>query len=449
MIKKNLDSIQKNNWIKRDLSTIWHPCSQMSDYKNFSPLIIRKAKKSLLYLNNGQKVIDANSSWWCKSLGHGHPLIKKNIKKQLQSYEHVISANIVQKPLVKLSETLLDLNPNFSKIFYASDGSTAIEIALKMAIHAQQRKGKPEKTHFIALENGYHGETTLTLSISHLELYKKPYLSLMPNSVYFLHDLPYVQNIEDTIEIDIIWKKILPQLEAQKEKTAAIIIEPIVQGTGGMKIYSPKILDLISVWAKKEGVYIILDEIMTGFFRTGNWFAYQYSKIEADFLCLSKGLTGGTLPLSATLISQAVYDLFYGEFGVETSFLHSNTFSGNALGASVANQVIEIYKKENIKETVSINSKYMKMLFEQMANSCQRIENIRHIGMLVAGDLVLTKEQEKKRISLEIFKVATQKGALLRPLGKTIYWLPPLNIERKILTRLAEITSKSIQEVLN
>lgn len=433
------------NLINRDLKHIWHPCSQMKDYLTFPPLVVSKAYGSFIELENGHRVIDAISSWWCKSLGHNHPRLKKALYTQLDRFEHVIFANSTHEIIVQLSEKLALLSPGLDKVFYASEGSSAVEIALKMALHAQQIKGFPERNQFTALQNGYHGETFMALGLSDLGLYRKPYESQLIQP-QFINNIPYVSSREDPLWKDCssYWSAIEQQLEQQASSLAAIIVEPIVQGAGGMLIYSQDFLRRLSKWTQAQGIYLIADEIMTGLGRTGLALACQHAQIQPDFICLSKGLTSGWLPMSAVLTRTEIYDLFYGNYSIEKNFLHSHTFSGNALAAAVALECLTVLDAENIYTKVQVKENILKNLMEEVANTTGKLTNIRVIGAIVAADLILTEAEKNQRMGYQIFQEAVKRGAWLRPLGNTLYWLPPLNIDISTLEKLKKITIQSI-----
>ena len=437
--------MKHDNLIKRDHQHIWHPCSQMKDYEVFKPLHIVSAKGCYLELKDGKRVIDAISSWWCKSLGHQHPRLKQALLKQMEKFEHVILANTTHEGIVELSLKLSRLIPSLNKIFYASDGSSAIEIALKMSLHARQLQGE-KRTLFVALENGYHGETVGALSVSDLGLYRAPYTPLLFES-HFIASLPYVFSTEDPLWKDCSshWMEIEKKLIPLAHQITAIIVEPIVQGAGGMKIYSQDFLRRLWKFTKQNHIHLIADEMMTGLGRTGRILACHYAEIEPDFLGLSKGLTGGFLPFSAILTTQAIYDLFYDDYQTGKSFLHSHTYSGNALAAAVALEVLNVIEEENICKQAEEVGKVMLQGMREIAEKTGRLENIRGIGAMVAADLV-TKEKTK-RIGFEVYQKATELGALLRPLGNTIYWLPPLNISMETLAELKEITKQAIVSV--
>lgn len=430
--------------IQRDLKHIWHPCSQMKDVEHFPPLVVSHAKGSYLYTDKGP-VIDAISSWWCKSLGHGHPAVIKAIQSQLNCFEHVIGAGTTHPTLVALAQKLSEITHK-QHVFFASDGASAIEIAIKLTLHAQQLKGHPDRQHFIALENGYHGETLGALGVSDLGLYKEPYRAFhLPCET--LQNIPYVSGVSDPLwgDASACWPKILKQLEPYKTTAAAIILEPIVQGAGGMRIYSADFLKRLNQFAKDHGIYLIADEIMTGLGRTGKWLACDYAEIEPDIICLSKGLTSGSLPLSCTLIDHSIYSLFYNDYEQGQSFLHSHTYSGNALAASAALATLVTMEAEGINQQACDLGTFMHRNFIEIARETGRLRNVRTIGAMVAAEL--NPHPTKSRVGHLIYQEAIRQGALLRPLGNTLYWLPPLTTDERTIVHLSEITLNSIERV--
>lgn len=427
-----------------DLQYNWHPCSQMKDYEQFKPLVIKSADGSYIELDNGHKIIDAISSWWCKSLGHGHFKLKKAMIHQLEKFEHVIFANTTHEVIAQLSQTLCNLMPGLTKVFYAGDGSSAVEIAMKMSLHCRALQGTPQKNKFIALKNGYHGETTGALSVSDLGLYRDPYLAILfepiliePLYVTGMHD-HYWHNAQD------YWQTIEKNLEAHKHSVTAIIFEPILQAANGMKIYSQDFLAKLSGYAKANDIHLIADEIMTGLGRTGKMLACEHAAITPDFICLSKGLTSGWMPFSAVLTTQAIYQAFYDDYEKGKSFLHSHTYSGNALGACLALATLEIIQDEHLCDKACELQTIMRQHMQAVANATGLLENIRGIGAVVAADL--SAHPHIPRLGYALYQEAIKLGALLRPLGNTIYWTPPLNIQEETLEALKNIT---LQGILN
>lgn len=437
------------NALNRQSHFVWHPCSQMKDYEDFPTLEIQSAKGSHLFLQNGKKVIDAISSWWCKSLGHQHPRLKKALQKQLNRFEHVISANIYQEPLIALSEKLSGFTPHLNKAFYAGDGSTAVEIAIKMSLHARKNAKQNSKTNFMVLKNAYHGESLLCLSLSDLSLYKKPYESLL---IHFpkIHSIPYVNSIQDSAftNCERMWQTAEKEIMMHAPSLSGIILEPILQAACGMQIYSADFLTRLDRLCKKHDIHLIADEIMTGCGRTGYPLACHYAKIEPDFICLSKGLSGGFLPISVVLTHSKIYDLFYARYESGKSFLHSNTMSGNALAAAVALECLTVLEEEHWYQQVQEGAAFLRSLMEDVETATKKIKNIRSIGAVVATDLVLSEEQSKQRMGWAIYKEAVKQGALLRPLGNCLYFAPPFNTPKRTLIKLRDITITSIKNLI-
>lgn len=442
--------------ISRDLRHIWHPCSQMQDYQAFPPIELVGAEGAYLHLKEGKKLIDAVSSWWCKTLGHGHPRIREALSRQIEKFEHVILANTTHELIVKLSEELTALVPGPHHVFYAGDGSTAVEIAVKIAIHSkkisQNNFTQPQGTapKLMALENGYHGETALTLALGDLGQYSDPYRDLFP-PVSFLRGIPYVNSVLDPLWNDCaeVWPQLESQLEKNRPSLCAIVVEPILQGAGGMRIYSADFLRRLRAWTKAHNIYLIADEILSGYGRTGTMLASEHAGIVPDLICLSKGLTAGWLPLSAVLISDDIYSIFFGEYGQGKDFLHSNTFSGNALGAAVALETLAIYRDEKILEQVNANHSLLREAMGRVAEKTGKLKNLRSIGGIVAADLHGPGTEKGKRAGYRVYQEAVRRGALLRNLGDTIYWLLPLNIDPKVVFELETITIAAIKAALD
>lgn len=425
--------------LQKDLRYIWHPCSQMKDFEELPPLLVTHAKGSYLYTAQG-KYIDANASWWSKNLGHCHPRLKQALIDQANRYEHAIFANTTSEPIIALSERIGQLCPGLSHVNYASDGSSAVDMALKLSVHAKQIQGQ-KRWRFVTFENSYHGETGLALSVSDVGLYRDVYRDILLEPIV-LKPLPYCSSEQDPLwqDCSAYWPNIEAQLEQHKHEIAAIIIEPILQGACAMKIYSPDLLRRINQWAKANDVYVIVDEILTGFGRLGAALACDIAGIKPNFICLGKGLTAGYLPLSAVLIDDAVFDLFYDDYAVGKNFLHSHTHAGNALAASVALEVQHVLDDENIYQHVQENSHYLYEKMNAIAQATGRLENLRHFGWMIAADLKTTAPRGGRAV----FKEAIKRGALLRPLGNTLYWLLPLNCGREVIDELASITHDAI-----
>lgn len=426
---------------QRDIKHIWHPCTQMKDHETLPLLEVACASGCYIELTDGRKILDAVSSWWCKALGHQHPRIKRSVQAQLEKFEHVLLAGTTNEVIVSLSEKLSMLMPPLDKVLYAGDGSSAVEMALKLSLHAQQISGYPQRNKFISLQNAYHGETAGAMSVSELGLYRHAYQSMLFAAKFL--SVPYVSGEVDPgwNDCESHWQAIEKQLEAAAESTAAVIVEPIVQGAGGMRVYSKDFLRRLRAWTSERGIYLIADEIMTGMGRTGKMLACEHAAIIPDFLCLSKGLTSGWLPLSVTLTTQKIYDLFYDDYESGNSFLHSHTYSGNVLAASAALATLSVMQEENIVARSAKLGIKMRTAMQNVADETGMLSNVRGIGAIVAADLNVPANQ---RAGLEVYRAALARGALLRPLGNTIYWLPPLIMNDDELSALALITKEAI-----
>ncbi len=416
----------------------WHPCMQMKTFETNPALEIKSASGPWITLTDNRKIFDAISSWWCKSLGHNHPRLKQALKNQADKFEHVIFANTRYEAIDNLCEKLTDLMPNFNKVFFASDGASSIEISMKMSIQAMQIKGKINKTKFLSLENSYHGDTAGALSVSDVGKFKDPFKPLTFET-YKLKDLPYVTGVDDPSwhSIADIWPKYLAQLEPLKDSLAAIICEPIVQGAGGIKIYSPDLLRRLSKWCKQNDVYLIADEIMTGIGRTGKMSACEHANIQPDFACYSKGLTSGWIAFSVCVTTDEVYDLFYSD-DISKAFLHSHTYSGNALAASIALETLNIFSEENICEHVNKTlAPCIKANMQNLISQTKIFHNFRSIGAIGACDILPEHSSILPNITKKLSKA--NPGALIRPIGNTFYIMPPLNSSVTDINKLFEI----------
>ncbi len=434
--------VNEDNLLARDAAHIWPPCTPLNPEVEIPRLIVESASGSYLHTNQG-KVIDAISSWWCKAFGHQPAPVIEAIEAQLRQFEHVIGANTTYSLQVRLAEKLSKITQK-QHVFFASDGSCAVEIALKLAVHAMQLRGMPERREFITLSNSYHGETLAALGVSDVGLYKKPFEGMGP-ICHVLDHVPYVSGESDPMWKDCAsaWPCIERQLDTFKTRACAIIVEPILQGAGGMRVYSADFLRRLNEWAKQHDCYLIADEIMTGLGRTGAFLASDHAGISPDFICLSKTLTAGTMPLSCTLIDAAVFDVFAAN--PKDPFLHSHTYTGHALGVAAAVATLDVIEAIEADKKACELGAYMKSSFESIAAATGRIENIRSIGGMVAGDLIVP---DKCLMGRALSREALMRGALLRPLGNTVYWFPPLNTETHTIDTLAAITQSAIDAIL-
>ncbi len=426
--------------IAKDLHHVWHPCSIIKNFEQDPPLVVTSAQGSYIQTNQG-RLIDAISSWWCKSLGHGHPAVLAGIRAQLDCFEHVMPANTTHPNLVALAEELAALSHK-QHIFFASDGACAVEIALKLAIQAAQLKGHSERNQVAALRHAYHGETLGALSVSDMGMYKQAWDGLGIHC-HFIDPIPYVNDKQDPLWSDATdqWAAVLPQLERIKSQICAIIIEPVIQGANGLRPYSANFLTKLAAFARQHDIYLIADEIMTGLGRTGEWFASEHASIDPDMICLSKGLTSGSVPMSCVLIDHALYDLFYQEQDPKRCFLHSHTYSGNALAIAAALATIQTMRSEQILQQARDLGLYMHRNFQAVIQATGQFTNLRMLGAIVAADY---QGPNSEKFSQALAKAAQREGALLRPIGPTLYWFPPLNTTNQTIDELTEITERAI-----
>lgn len=402
---------------ERDLRHIWHPCTQMKDYE-FLPMIpVRKGEGVYLEDFEGRRFIDAISSWWVNIFGHANPYISEAVRRQAETLEHVILAGFTHEPIVRLSERLAELTPReLTRCFYADNGSSAVEVALKMAYHYFKNRGK-EKPLFISLTNSYHGETIGALSVGDVELYKSTYEPLLLRTIQT--PVPVDQSEAAAVAAA---EALDALLEKHAHETAALIVEPLLQGAGSMHMYHPRYLLEARKLCDRYDVLLIADEIMTGFGRTGTMFACEQAGISPDFMTLSKGLTGGYLPLSVTMTTEKVYAAFYCDYNEHKAFLHSHSYTGNALACAAANATLDIFETERVIEA---NKQLSKIMAEELSRfeALDNVKSVRQTGMV--GAVELKGYAPEERIGLNVFRYALEKGVLLRPLGPVVYFMPP------------------------
>lgn len=424
-----------------DLKNIWHPCTQMKDHETLPMIPIKRGKGVYLYDFEDNAYIDAISSWWVNIFGHSNEYINDKIKAQLDELEHVILAGFTHKPAIDLATRLCSIAPQgLEKLFFADNGSSAVEVALKMSYHYFRNKGESKDT-FLSLTNSYHGETLGALSVGDVALYKETYQPLL------------IKNIQTPVPKDATAqaaKEALGVLEniliKNHKRVAALILEPLLQGAGGMHIYDESYLRGARELTKKYNIHLIADEIMTGFGRTGTMFACEQANIAPDFMTLSKGLTGGYLPLSAVLTTNDIYTAFYCDYNEHKAFLHSHSYTGNPLACSAALATLDIFENENIIEANRAKSQYIKEQLKEF-KKLSTVENIRQIGMVAALDIKNYKPQE--RIGLKVYTYGLQNGVLLRPLGNTIYFMPPYIITYEEIDAMIQVAYQAIEQLAN
>ena len=407
---------------QRSLQTVWHPCTQMKAHETFPLVPIVRGEGVWLYDADGNGYLDAIGSWWVNLFGHTNPKINAAIKDQLDKIEHVMLAGFTHEPVIELSERLKAITPgNLGHCFYASDGASATEIALKMSFHYWQLAGKTGKTQFVSLQNDYHGETLGSLSVTDVAIFKKTYAPLLrPCTHVMTPDWRYANEGETAENYALRAAAALEEhLAKHHAETAALIIEPLIQGAMGMGMYHPVYLERAREICDQYQVHLIADEIAVGFGRTGTMFACNQANMTPDFLCLAKGLSGGYLPLSVVLTTDTVYQQFDDDSSAH-AFLHSHTHTGNALACRAALAVLDIFERGNVLETNRTKAKYLNDAAVALS-AHPKVRDFRNCGMIWAFEV----DTEIEQFSQKFFQAGLKQKLLLRPLGKTVYFMPP------------------------
>ena len=433
-------SEENSKMMQRDLEVIWHPCTQMKDHETLPLVPVKSGKGVYLYDFEGNAYIDAVSSWWVNLFGHANEAINSRVKAQLDTLEHVLLAGFTHEPAIELAHRLVTITPpELRKVFYVDNGSSAVEAALKMSYHYHLNQGK-RKALFLSLTNSYHGETIGALSVGDVSLYKETYEPLLIANMQV--PVPKDQSMEAANEALVFLEEVLKD---KADEIAAFILEPLIQGAGGMHMYHPAYLAGASVLTKQYDVHLIADEIMTGFGRTGKMFACDHAAISPDFMTLSKGLTGGYLPLSVVMTSDDVYNAFYCDYNEHKAFLHSHSYTGNPLACSAALATLEIFEKNDILGENAKKSRYIKEKLEKFS-LLSNVKEIRQQGMVTA--IELEGYSPEQRIGLKIYEYALTQGVLLRPLGQVIYFMPPYIISHEEIDKMIDVAYEGIVKVL-
>ena len=447
-----LDNQVNQSLINRDIKHIWHPCSQMKDYQVNVPLIpIKSGKGVWLYDYQNNKYIDGISSWWVNLFGHSNDYINSKIKEQLDQLEHIIFAGFTHEPIITLSEKLVALTPEgLNKCFYADNGSSAIEVALKMSFHYWQNLGQNKKTKFVSLSNSYHGETLGALSVGNVPLFKQTYEPLLLEVITAPSPDCFFREEGESWEQYSLRKFVeLEQILAQQcDAIAAVFIEPLVQCAGNMRMYHPIYLTKLRQACDKYNIHLICDEIAVGFGRTGTMFACEQANMTPDFMCLSKGLTGGYLPLSVTMTTDKIYNAFYADYKLNKAFLHSHSYTGNPLACSAALATLELFELNN---TIKNNKKLTQYMWSKLEdlNDHKNIAELRQTGMIAAFELAQNKKTKQlfpwqERRGLTLYNHALNNNVLLRPLGNTVYFMPPYVITEQEIDMMVQVVKDGI-----
>lgn len=441
------------NLAERDLKVLWHPCTQMKDHAEIPPIPIKSGQGVWLEDFEGNRYIDAVSSWWVNLFGHGNKHIANAISEQAHNLEHIILAGFTHEPIVKLSEQLVALTPpGLDRCFYVDNGSSAVEVALKMSFHYWlNENGNTDKKHFINLANSYHGETLGALAVGDVGLYKDTYGPLLLTPITAPSPDSYLREEGETEEAFALRQADALEviLQRKAKHSCALILEPLIQCAGYMRMYHPAYLRRARELCDQYQVHLIADEVAVGFGRTGTLFACEQAGITPDFMCLSKGLTGGFMPLAVTLTSDKIYQAFYDDYDTLKAFLHSHSYSGNPLGCAAALATLELFEKDDVIANNRQTAAYITQKLSPFS-SHPNVSDFRQTGMVAALEITPDGSRDRsfpwqQRRGLRVYEHGLKNQAILRPLGNVIYLMPPYVITEAEIDHLTTIIESGIE----
>lgn len=427
---------ERERIVAADKRHLWHPYTPMGRYiDETNPLVVQRAEGARLFDHDGRSYIDANASWWTAVLGHSHPRLVRALKQQIDRLCHVALAGITHEPAARLAEELVQVTPpGLEHVFFSDDGSTAVESSLKLCVQYWAQNGAPERQHFLALEGAFHGETLGAAALGGVEEFRRSVDDVLPRWVH----LPSPA-VDSSIALDALDR----ELSQRGDRIAALVLEPLVQGAAGMRTYPAKYLEEARSLTRKHGVFLVLDEVFTGFGRTGPMWASEHASVAPDVICLAKGLSGGMLPFAAIVASRRIFDGFLG--APERAFYYGHTFCGNPLGAAVAREVLSVFRDEDVLTGVRERAERIARGFARLAE-LPNVKSVRTLGMIGALDL----EGESgylERGGWRVYNEALKRGAYLRPLGNVVYVTPALNIPLADLDELLDIVHDAVRVV--
>jgi len=448
-----LKSTQQSDWIARSLKSVWHPCTQMQHHETVPLVPVSHGKGAWLYGADGKRYLDAISSWWVNLFGHANPRINAALKDQLDKLEHAMLAGFTHEPVIELSERLAQRTGHvLGHCFYASDGASAVEIALKMSFHYWRNSGRSDKQEFVCLQGSYHGETIGALQVTDVALFRDAYGPMLRHA-HVIASPDARQAREGETAADVA-RRAAAELEAllqqRADKIAAIIVEPLVQGAAGMAMYDPLYLSQLRTLCDRYGVHMIADEIAVGCGRTGSFFAceqatHQDGSVWPDFVCLSKGISGGYLPLSLVMTRDAIYQAFY-DADVTRGFLHSHSYTGNPLACRAALATLAIFDEDDVLNRNRVRAEKLTAALAPLATH-PRVRHFRRRGMIWAFDADLDAATSAN-FSRRFFTLALQHELLLRPIGRTVYLMPPYILDDEEIALLAARTQQVFEHTL-
>jgi adenosylmethionine-8-amino-7-oxononanoate aminotransferase len=438
-----------------DHTYLWHPFTQMKEWMREEPLIIERAEGNYLIDVHGRRYLDGVSSLWCNVHGHCKRELDQALLSQLESMAHSTLLGVSHVPAIELAEKLVAIAPSgLRRVFYSDDGATAVEVGLKIAVQYWALRGKTERTRFATLAEAYHGDTVGSMSLGYAETFHRFHRSLLFSAVKINppHIFRYHHRMSESEALRAAVDEANTKISAERKSLAALIMEPFMQGAAGMWAQPLGYVKAVQEICRKYGILFILDEVATGFGRTGKRFACEHDGVSPDILCLAKGITGGYLPLAATLTTEEIFEAFLGEYDEYKSFFHGHTYTGNPLGCAVALASLELFETENILARMGPRISCLQQRLKEELLSLAHVSDVRQWGYMVGIELVEDKASRKsypsaRRVGHSVIREARRHGVVIRPLGDIIILMPPLSISDRELATLLDVTRDSIRLV--
>jgi len=438
-----------------DHNYLWHPFTQMQEWMAEDPCIISEGDGHYLVDVHGRKYLDGVSSLWCNVHGHRKKEIDDAIKAQLDRIAHSTFLGLSHVPGIQLAQKLIEISPKgLQRVFYSDDGATAVEVALKMAVQYWQLKGETRRTRIATLAESYHGDTVGSMSMGYSETFHRFYTSLLFPVLRLTppHVFRYYQGLSETGALSAAVKEAEEIVNAEKDTLAALVVEPLMQGAAGMWAQPAEYVAALDEICRRNGILFVLDEVATGFGRTGKMFACEHAGVAPDILCLAKGITGGYLPLAATLATEEIFSAFLGEYKEYKTFFHGHTYTGNPLGCAAALANLELFEHENIVEKMQPRITYLQKRLNEEFVSLAHVSDVRQWGFMVGIELVEDQASRKKyppekRIGHRVILEARKRSVMIRPLGDIIILMPPLTITDEELAMLLDVVYDCVREV--